>query len=236
MKLDAISLEYILNVVKTAKLVNIESVIIEPNAVRAIKQDDSSVVILQTTDVPDMPFGSIGMTRLDVFNSRYELLRTQDNFSIDVQIDEDANCARSIIMKAKGTKTDYRCAKPIAIKAPKQLNDTVKHRVQMNSESALLMQKGISAMQNPEHITIISNDNGVSFEFSDINNDKFEHTFMEKAECLTSDATGKFAHRYLIKTLFPLIKHNPDGQFSVGQKGILAFDINGLTVYVLPQA
>lgn len=235
MKLDLITLTYIQNVVRTAKLVNIDSIIIEPNIVRAISEDNS-VVILQNKDVPDMPFGSIGMNRLDVFAARYEVLRSQDNFSIEVEVDTDSNCARGIVMKAKGTKLDYRCAKPAAIKAPRQINDVLKHRVITNAETTVLLQKAISAMQNPEFVTLVSDNDGVTFKFSDVNNDTFEHTFMEKPETLTPDATGKFAHRYFVKTLFPLLKQNPEGHFDVGQKGILAFYVNNLTVYVLPQA
>lgn len=234
MKLDAITLSYIQTVVKTAKLVNIDKIIIEPNMVRAIA-DDNSVVILESKDVPELPFGSIGMNRLDVFVSRYELLRTQEKFSVEVDIDEDAGCVRSIIMKAKGTKIDYRCAKPAGIKAPRQINDTLKHRVRLNADSVVLLQKASAAMSSPEHITLISND-GVTLEMSDINNDVFKHTLMEKVETLTPDASGKFAHRYFVKTLLPLLKQNSDGYFDVGAKGILAFYVNNLTVYVLPQA
>lgn len=234
MKLDAITISYLQTVVKTAKLVNIDSVIIEPNIVRAIA-DDNSVVILQNKDVPDMPFGSIGMNRLDLFNSRYELLRSQEKFSVEADIDEDAKCVRSIIMKAKGTKIDYRCAKPQTIKAPRQINDTLKHRVKVNGDTVVLLNKAVSAMTGPEHVTLISNE-GVSLELSDINNDTFKHTFMEKAETLTPDASGKFAHRYFVKTLLPLLKQDSEGHFDVGAKGILAFYVNNLTVYVLPQA
>lgn len=233
MKLDAITISYIQTVVKTAKLVNIDSIIIEPNIVRAIAEDNS-VVILQNKDVPDMPFGSIGMNRLDIFNSRYELLKMQDKFSVDVDIDEDAKCARSIIMKAKGTKIDYRCAKPQTIKAPRQINDVSKYRVKMNGDTVVLLNKAVSAMSSPDYVTLISND-GVSLELTDINNDTFKHTFMEKPEPLTSDTSGKFAHRYYVKTLLPLLKQDSEGYFDVGAKGILAFYVNNLTVYALPQ-
>lgn len=234
MKLDAITISYLQTVVKTAKLVNIDSLIIEPNLVRAIA-DDNSVVILQNKDVPDMPFGSIGMNRLDVFASRYELLKMQEKFSVEADIDDDAKCVRSITMKAKGTKIDYRCAKPAAIKAPRQINDVLKHRVKISADSVVLLQKAVAAMSGPEHITLISN-SGVSLELSDINNDVFKHSFMEEVETLTPDATGKFAHRYFVKTLLPLLKQNLEIHFDVGAKGILAFYVNGLTVYVLPQA
>lgn len=234
MKIDAITNSFIQNVVKTAKLIDIDSVAIEPQQVRGWSEA-TGVVLNQTgKEVPDMPFGSIGMNRLDLFSSRYELLKNQEKFSIEVELDADAKCARAIIMKAKGTKIDYRCAKPIAIKAPRQVSEVFKHKVKMNSDSVVLLQKAMAAMSSPEHITLVSNE-GVSLELCDINNDVFKHTFMEKVETLTPDASGKFAHRYFAKTLLPLLKQNPDGHFNIGAKGILAFSVNGLTVYVLPQ-
>jgi len=54
MKLDKITVSYILNVVETAKLVGIDSVIIEPNTVRAI-DDNHTVVLFQDKDVPRCP-------------------------------------------------------------------------------------------------------------------------------------------------------------------------------------
>jgi len=234
MKLDLNTITFIQNVVKTAKLVGIDSFIIEPDMVRALAED-SSAIILQNKDVPDMPFGSIGMNRLDVFTARYDVIRNQNNFSMEADIDADAKCVRSLVMKAKGTKIDYRCAKPAAIKAAKQLNETLKHRVKVNSESVLLLQKAISAMSGPEHVTLISNTDGVSFELNDVNNDVFKHTFMDKVEALTLDASGKFAHRYFVKTLLPLLKQNSDGHFDVGIKGTLAFNVNGIPVYALQQ-
>jgi hypothetical protein len=234
MKLDANTITYIQNVVKTAKLVNIDSFIIEPNLVRGLAADNSAVIV-HSKDVPDMPFGSIGMNRLDIFTARFEVLKTQPNFSMEVDIDADQKCVRSIIMKAKGSKVDYKCARPAAIKAAKQLHETFKHRVVVNAESVVLLHKAVAAMSSPEHVTLISNSDGVSLELCDINNDVFKHTFMDKVETLTPDANGKFAHRYFVKTLLPLLKQNANGQFDVGMKGTLAFNVNGITTYVLSQ-
>lgn len=234
MKLDAITIAYIHTAVKTAKLVGTDAVIIEPGMVRAYHQDNG-VAILQDKDVPEMPFGSIALARLDIFASRYDLVRTQTNFAMEVDIDEDANCVKSLIMKAKGTKIDYRCTKPTNIKAPRQINDTMKYRIKLNGESVVLINKAMSAMSAPEHMTLISND-GVSLELTDVNSDVFKHTIMEKPEGLTPDANGKFAYRYFAKTLLPLLKQDSEGHFEVGTKGILAFHVNNLTVYVLPQA
>lgn len=231
MKLDKNTVAYIQTVVETAKLVGIDAIIIEPNLVRAI-DDNNTVVINQNKDVPEMPFGSIGMNRLDVFTARYDVAKTQDNFTIEAEVDDGSQFARQIIMKAKGMKIDYRCANPAAIKAPKQVNDVLKYRVPVTTECVVNLHKAQSAMK-AEVVSIIS-DAGVSFELSDLNNDVFKYQFADKVEVLT-DGNGKFAHRYPVKTLLPLLKQNTTGFFEIGAKGIAAFQLNGLKVFVLPQ-
>lgn len=108
MKLDPETVAYTLNVVKTARLVGIDNIIIEPNLVRAM-DDSNSVVLFQDEDVPDMPFGSIGLTRIDTFMARYDIAKTQEKFSIEAAVQEGEDFARSLVMKGKGIKIDYRC-------------------------------------------------------------------------------------------------------------------------------
>lgn len=232
MKLDPEIVAYVLNVVKTARLVGIDNIIIEPDLVRAM-DDANSVVLYQNENVPEMPFGSIGLTRIDTFMARFDIAKTQEKFSIEAAVQDDEDFARSLVMKGKGIKIDYRCGNPAKIKAPRQVNDTLKFRIPLNAEAVLLLQKGQAAMGS-ETVSIINND-GVSFELVDVNNDVFKHTFAADAESLTNDTNTKFAHRYPVKTLLALFKHNPDGHFMIGAKGILSFPINGLTVFVLPQ-
>lgn len=230
-KLDKITVSYIQTVVETAKLVGIDSIIIEPNLVRAI-DDKKTVVINQNKDVPEMPFGSIGMNRLDIFSARYDIAKTQDNFTIEADVDVGSQFARAIIMKAKGMKIDYRCANPSAIPAPKQVNDVLKYRVVLTSDAVSNLQKAHSAMK-AESVTIVS-DSGVSFELSDLNNDVFKYNFADSVEVLTA-GDGKFAHRYPVKTILSLFKQNANGHFEIGAKGIASFQLNGLKVFVLPQ-
>ena len=232
MKLTAETIAYLNSVVKTAQLIGIDNIIIEPDLVRAI-DDAKTVIILQTSGVPDMPFGSIGLNRISVFQSRYDIARVQDKFTMEAVIDDDNQFARALTMKGKGVKIDYRCANPTTIVAPKQINDTPKTRVQLTGDAVLLLQKGQVAM-GADTVTIISNE-GVSFEFVDVNNDVFKHTFADDAEALTDDTDTNFAHRYPAKTLLALFKNNPTGTFTVGQSGTLCLEVNGLNITVLPQ-
>jgi len=233
MKLDTDSIVYIQNVVRTAQMIDIDNVIIEPGLVRAI-DDNKTVVLFQDKDVPDMSFGSIGLNRIGVFMSRLDIAKTQEDFNIDATIDDGSQFTRSLTMKAKGLKVDYRCANPTTIQAPKQVNDVMKYKVQLNAEAVVLLQKGQSAMA-AENVTIVSGKDGVKFELVDINDDVFSHIVTTDVECLTDDTNTSFAYRYPVKTLLPLFKYNPEGFFTIGQKGILSISVNGLTIFVLPQ-
>jgi len=233
MKLDTETITYMQNVVNTAKMVGIDSIIIEPGLIRAI-DNDRCVVLHQTENVEDLPFGSVGLNRINIFTSRLDIAKTQEKFTVDV-IEGADDFARSITMKGKGVKIDYRCANPSSIRAPKLIHDTMKFRVELNGDAVLLLQKGAAAMENPETVAIISNKDGVSFELVDVNNDVFSHTFTEKVQSLNGSNTSTFAHRYPVKVLLTLFKNDPEGVFDVGEKGVLHISVNGLGIYVLPQ-
>jgi len=233
MKLDASSILYIKNAVKTAQLVNIESLIIEEGVVRGI-DEDRTVLVFHNEDVPPIPFGSIGLTRLGVFISRLDIIQSQESFNVDAVGDDNEGWIKSLTMKGTGTKIDYRCSKPSSIQAPKRINDTMRARVQLTEEAVSTLQKGQAAM-SAEEVSIISN-NGVSFELVDVNSDVFKHTLQDDVTPLEAEASTTFAFRYPIKTILALFKKEPNGHFDVGQKGTLRVNVNGLDVYVLPRA
>jgi len=233
MKLDTDEIAYIQKVVRTAQMVNIDNIIIEPDRVRAI-DEDKTVVLFQEQDVPDMGFGSIGLNRISVFTSRLDIAKTQEGFTIEAENPDEGEFARSLTMKAKGVKIDYRCANPTTVQAPRQVNDELKFSVPLNAEAVVMLQKGQAAM-SAETVTIVSNSKGVAFEIVDINNDVFSYTFTDDVEALGDGTDTNFAHRYPIKILIPLFKHNYEGSFSIGQKGILNISVDGLNLFVLPQ-
>jgi hypothetical protein len=235
MKMDQPTLGYILNAVQTANLVKIDSLIIEPGKVRAI-DEERTVFILQDANVPDLPFGSIGLNRLGVFSSRLDLVKLHDTFDIDVTTEGDSSLfARTLTMKAKGLKVDYRCANPATIQAPKAMNDAVKIKVTAVPEAITYMQKGASAM-GADVITLIGNDDGVTMELADINMDKMTFQLADAADLQALDgSTPNFTHKYPIKTVLALFKHNTGGAFQLTSRGIMRMSINNLCVNVLPK-
>lgn len=244
MKIDEKSLNYILNVVKTAQLVKISNIIIEPDKVRAI-DDEKSVVLFQDEDVPAMPFGSIGLNRTDVFVSRFDIANQSGKFEVEAVMPQvDANkpdavsFARALVMNGKGVKIDYRCANPATIGAPKIINDQVKYLVEMTPDTVVMLTKGMGAM-NADEVAFISDKNGVHIEMTDINGDKFTYKFAERAVDVDDEDDSKdvsFNHRYPIKTLLPLFKIASDVPFFLTSRGMMLIKVNGLNLYVLPRA
>ncbi len=232
MKLNSESLTYIKNVVETAQMVGIDNVIIEPGKVRAIN-DEKSVVLFQEENVPDMPFNSVGLNRISVFLSRLEVARTQDSFTVDVKTDDDGEFARGFVMTAKGFKVDYRCANPKTIAAPKKINDDMLYRLELTPQAVYMLQKGQTAM-GADVVSLINDGSGATFEFIDVNSDKFSHTFTKRI-AMDSGAEETFTYKYPIKILLPLFKHDAENTFQVGRKGILSIVVNNLSIFVLPQ-
>lgn len=232
MKIEPKTLQYIESVIKTAQRVGIEEVVIEKDVIRAIDVNRTVVLNHQPKDL-DLPFTAIGLSRINVLQSRLDLAKGQEGFEVNVTTDDTHDFVKTMLITAKGVKVDFRCANPAAIKAPKSVNDTLKCLVPLDADAVVLLQKAQSAM-SADTVTIISNKDGVSFEMYDVNSDKFTHTFSAKVEPLDGGDTD-FVHTYPLKIVLPLFKENAGGTFAIGEKGIMNIENNNLNLYVLPQ-
>lgn len=234
MKLSKDLVSYIRNAVKVAKIVGIESIAIEKDLIRAM-DENKTVVICHTTDVPDLPFDGIGIGRLDLFSSRFALVDGRDGFSTEAEINNKDNLDQvsQLIFKATGIKIEYRCAESSKIKAPKVIKDPMKYEFKLTADGVDTLVKAQNAM-GVDFVTVISNKKGVTFELVDTNNDVFSHEFADQAVDLEERTEVEFVHRYPVKTLIALFKQNSSQPVEVSGKGILKSVINGLDVFVLP--
>lgn len=236
MNLTTDLIDFIENVVKTGQSVNIENVLIDATngSVRGI-DEDRSVVLFHNENVPALDCGSIGLNRNGAFLSRLNIVKDRDGFKVEatsVTLDEE-KFVKALRMASSDTKIDFRAAHPDAVKAPKQINDTIIYRVQLNAEAVSVLQKSYAAMGS-ETVAIVGGE-GVSFELEDINEDKLSHTFASEYTALDDVSIAPFSHKYPVKTLLSLFKQNPDGTFEIGAKGIMRIAVNDLDMYVLPQ-
>lgn len=239
MKLKNDLISFLKRVIDAANLVGIESVLIERERIRAMeKGKNESVVIILDTNVPQLPFDAVGLTRLDVFANRLAVAESLENMSVDAVVDDSGqgSIVKSIAMTAKGFKVEYRCANPKAVKkAPKELNDVFKHRIKFGEDAVSMMTKGRSAM-GADIVTLASNSNGVSFEFVDVNNDVFSFVFADDVESLTEDDDTSFVFRFPADMLLSMLKKNETGYFEVSQNGLLQCEVYGVNVIVMQKA
>ena len=234
MKLSKDLVNYIRNIVKVAKLIGIESAAVEKDLVRAM-DENKTVVICHTDDVPDIPFDGIGIGRLDVFSSRFALIDGREGFSTDAEINvkDGTNQVAQLIFKATNIKVEYRCANSTTIKAPKAIKDTMISEFKLNADGVETFVKAHSAM-SVDYVTVISNSKGTTFELIDTNSDVFSHAFTDQAVSLSDRSNVEFVHRYPAKTLVSIFKQDPNQTVEISTKGILKTRISGLDVFVLP--
>ena len=222
----------------------INNIIIEPDRVRGI-DDDSSVVMLHETDVPLLPFTSIGLNRIDVFISRFDIAASADNFEVEAIVAEPKTStngepqlpfARALMMQSKGIQIDYRCANPKTIRAPKGINDTMTHSVDINPETVALISKGQAAM-SADTVNFVSDEDGVSFQMTDINGDVFKYQFAPPPTPINKGKNDPFffSYSYPSKTVLSLLKESPNTPFLVGSK-MMSVVVNGLNIFILPRA
>jgi hypothetical protein len=237
MVIDPATLSYIQTVIQTAGIVKISNIIIEPGRVRAM-DDGRTVVMFQDKNVPDMPFGSIGINRIDVFTSRVDIAKSVKDFSITATVDTNSSgesFVRALSMNGKGIKIDYRCANPAAVQAPKVINDVDVYRVKVSDDLVSLMNKGMVAMKS-DTVTFTGTKDGVAMEISDISSDVLRYHFADDIENLVStsdDELPAFTYQYPIKTVIDLLKASQDGHVMLTGKGMMKINVNGLTMHVL---
>ena len=232
-------IKYIEKAVNVAKIAGIDNLIIETDRVRAM-DEDATIFICHNEDVPDLPFGAMGMTRIGVFSSRLDIASSMGDVSVIASIDESnpqSTFVRALQLKGKGVKVDYRCANPTTLKAPKQVADPKCYSAVMSAAAVQMMVKGQSAMA-ADDVTFIGSMDGVQLEIKDNNSDALTYQVddmvtIENAEIAKSP---DFFFRYPIKTITALFKQNQDGRFYITSKGIAVISVDDLTVYVMPRS
>jgi len=237
MKLEANILTYIKNVVDTANILKIENIIVEPDKVRAMS-DDQTTVIFHTEDVPYLSFGSICLNRLQEFVSRFAIIRATNGFEITANISGEDNTipcdpktkppkppmwVRSLHMEGLNTSIDYRCTNPALISAPRSMNHSPKYEIQITEQLLTLIQQGKTAMKS-ELVQFIGNNKGTFMVLKDINGDQLKHKI--------SSTVDDFSFGYPIDKLVTIFKIQPDITIFITDLGFLKCNINNLDVYV----
>lgn len=242
MKLSTDTIAQLDQLVQTALIAGLKKLVIEPGKVRGI-DEKQSVVIISTTNVPDLNGKQIGINRIDQLNARINLVKSQGTLAIEAtESQQNKDDIALLDMSVGKTKAQFRCASVEAVKGvPKNITDTLVWEIKVSGKTLPTIIQGVAAMGS-EQVTIASRDGKtVSFECVDTNKDVFT-TDVEDAPMWTG--TGKagtsFCQKYPAKTLLALIKEalKTEAQVTLrlGEGGILNLEVNKFNFYVIPVA
>lgn len=231
MKIEKEILNLILLATETAKLLSIEDIIIDKNGIRALHPDRTSLILFKQ-ELP-LPFESIGINRLNILQQRLNVIKDFNDINIDAQVDGENN-VKILKFSNKNLSVSYRCANSKTISAPKNVNENFFREVSFTKDAFEMLSKANSAMKS-EFFSLISNENGVSFELVDSNNDVFSYVFSTKIDIMDKEFSETFVYKYDIKEFLPILKHNPNTKVQIGEKGILKLLVNGLDVLIVPK-
>jgi hypothetical protein len=245
MKLSAESVKNLKTLLQTVSLVKIDRLIIEPNLIRGV-DEDQTVVIVSNQNVPDFGGAKVGLNRLSILANRIALFDADEAFTVEAvespSRDDDGNDISSFKLASKGSKFEYKAARVGAIKAPKQLNDSFIWAVTVPVDSVKLAISAANTMGS-EQIALVSKASGeVLFEIVDgSTQDTFTTKIADEAVWLSEDEdqpTQSFVHYYAVKALMPLLKAAGaagDPVLLVGEEGMLQITVNNYAMTLLPR-
>ena len=236
-------------VIETCLLAGIENVLIEnpkdgASVVRGIN-DDRTCLILSNEEVPD--FGQdvvIGLSRMRDLRSRANVLATEADY--EISLDTNAKNEVSVLgFKSGKGKTQFRCASPSIIKAPKAVNDEELAVVSINKADVPTLNSAAKAM-GAKTFTLLCKKNAEEkyeafVEFYDTNQDVFSIKVSDNVEYIDEAAT--FVYYYISDIFLSLIRQvqgalaENETSFPViiGKGGTLRLIINNHVIILVPQ-
>ena len=242
MKLTTDTINQLDQLVQTAMIAGLKKLVIEPGKIRGI-DEKQSVVVISTTNVPDLSGKQLGVTRIDQLSARINLVKTQGDLTIEATESASNTADISLLELSVGkTKAQFRCASVEAVKGvPKNITDTLVWEIKVGGKIIPTITQGISAMGS-DHLMIASRDGKtVSFECVDTNKDVFTIDAESAPDWIgTGTAPTSFCQKYPAKTLLALIKEALKTEANValrlGEGGILNLEVNKFNFYVIPVA
>ena len=236
MKLSVESIANLEKVLATCGIAGIDAIVIEEDSLRGVNEDKTCVIIANQPHpgVPKIKEGyKMGLSRLGVLSNRLSLFKADPQTTVDAKENERGEIA-SLEIASPSAKVQFRCTASALIKAPKRVNDNVKHNVTVQKEQIPFILSGAKSM-SAKRVVIASKNDGLFFEFTDTNQDTFSVKVAESAGEV-------FAHHFPADVFLPLIRaavnNNADDEtisIEIGEVGTINIVVNGFTLTVLPQ-
>jgi len=239
-------------VIETCMLAGIENVLIENDpdgdvgqaVIRGIN-DDRTCLILSNNDVPTLGKEGkvLGLSRMNILRSRMNVLNGDDSFEVSVEVN-NKNEVSVLGLKNSKAKTQFRCASPSIIKAPKAVNDEELAVVEIGKTDVPTLNSAAKAM-GAKTFTLMCKQNGDKYEafieYYDTNQDVFSIKVSDNVQFVDEPAT--FVYYYITDVFLALIRKINDAlpetetsfPMIVGKGGTLRLIINNHVIILVPQ-
>lgn len=239
-------------VIETCLLAGIENIVIEndphgdegQSAIRGVN-DDRTCLILSNNDVPSLGGEGkvIGLSRMNVLRSRMNVLNGDDTFAVDVDVNGKGEIS-VLHLKNRQAKTQFRCASPSIIKAPKAINDQELAAVAVKKSDVQTLNAAAKAM-GAKTFTLMVKQAGDKYEafieYYDTNQDVFSIKISDNVEYFDEPTT--FVFYYIADTYLGLIRQivsklgEEENEFHmiVGKGGTLRLIVNNHVIILIPQ-
>lgn len=235
MQLSQSDVTFLVAAIQTADKLDINSIIIEPESVRAI--DDGRTVLILSNSQSNKTFtqfGTIYINRVSTFVDRWKMMTsTGKSISVDAQMGGPVTgqFVQTLIMRAGRNKVDFRCSNPSTSRIPRQLVGNPGITSKFNEETISMLGSGKTAMAT-KLATLYLNNGELQFILKDVNSD--ELVIDTNEEIIYHKPGINFVHKYSLPSLLSAMKGSTSQQLSVNDRGILTVPVNGLDVHIMP--
>lgn len=241
MNLDINIINYIKdNILPTAALAGIEGVIIDKRQIRALGPN-KTVIMLQNHNL-DVPFETLGLSRLKLFESRLNMIDFTKPYTFNLVYDQRSpNFVSKIEMKSGRIKLDYTAANPKIITAPdpspsggQNIIDTAVIDIKLSDDDIKTLVKGSACMpqkSETSYVTIITDpvNSSTKMCISDTSSDGFEMDVEGEIQYITNEPV---VANYPLKHVLQLAKEG--SSIKICTKQMLYASVNNIGLFFLP--
>lgn len=239
-KIESHLTDYIQNVIETAKLLNIESVVIDEDSIRG--QNEDGMFILQKDNLPDdFPFSAIAFGNVQSLHSRMNLFSDYDMTYVPKTQKNGYEYPFKVKFKSNTSKTsvDYTCVAPLTVRSPKRAVDPFAFTFTMDDDSVDILTRSNSVMR-ANTVLLSSKDNKVLFQICDENSNILEHRITKKLIMVDEEEYGdSFVFSYKLKNILPILKYlakqEENFEINISYRGFLQLNVNDLEVFILAE-
>lgn len=228
--------------VKYCNLVKIQSVFLTKTVITA-KQDETAVYLVEPGDYDFLEFDTLYIDRIGSLAPRFKMFESGDAklYAVIKDSPEGEKWVQQLIMRNNKTDIRFNCGNPARLnrnRLPKSIKESLYYRIQMTKENLDTLSRGLSAM-GASTLKLYSDEGAAMCEVKDIEGDLLVHRIADDFLLLDGSSPEDFSHEYSFKTMIPLfkdaLKDKPSFDIEITRRGIMKLEVNGLSLYVIPE-